>query len=42
MRLVPLGSSGLTVTKLCFGTLTMSPLQRNMTPEEGAALLTYA
>ena len=42
MRSVPLGSSGLTVTKLCFGTLTMSPLQRSMTPEEGASLLLYA
>ena len=42
MQSVALGNSGLTVTKLCFGTLTMSPLQRNMRPEDGAALLIYA
>lgn len=32
----------MSVSKLCFGTLTMSPLQKNMTPSEGAALLIYA
>lgn len=37
-----LGRSGLKVSKLCFGTLTMSPLQRNMSPEEGARLLIHA
>lgn len=37
-----LGRSGLKVSKLCFGTLTMSPLQRNMSPEEGAKLLIHA
>ena len=42
MQTVQLGASGLSVSKLCFGTLTMSPLQRNMTPEEGAKLLVYA
>lgn len=42
MKLVPLGNSGLTVTKLCFGTLTMSPLQRNFSPERGAELLVHA
>ena len=42
MRSVELGNSGLTVSKLCFGTLTMSPLQRNMSPEAGARLLIYA
>ena len=30
------------VSHLCYGTLTMSPLQRNMTPEEGARLLIHA
>jgi len=42
-RLTPqaLGSTGLSVSKLCFGTLTMGPLQKNMTPEEGAALLLH-
>lgn len=42
MRMNTLGRSGLNVSRLCFGTLTMSPLQRNMTPEEGARLLVYA
>lgn len=42
MQTVKLGASGLQVSKLCFGTLTMSPLQRNMSPEEGARLLVYA
>ncbi len=42
MQRVQLGSSGLSVSKLCFGTLTMSPLQKNMTPQEGARLLVYA
>lgn len=37
-----MGSSGLSVSKLCFGTLTMSPLQKNMSPAEGARLLIYA
>ena len=37
-----LGKSGLKVSRLCFGTLTMSPLQKNMTPEAGAALLVHA
>ena len=42
MRMNELGRTGLTVSRLCFGTLTMSPLQRNMTPEAGARLLVYA
>ncbi|MBQ8507931.1 MAG: aldo/keto reductase [Clostridia bacterium] len=42
MQSVKLGTSGLSVSKLCFGTLTMSPLQRNMSPGEGARLLVYA
>ena len=37
-----LGRSGLKVSRLCFGTLTMSPLQRDMSPEEGAKLLVHA
>ena len=37
-----MGNSGLKVSRLCFGTLTMSPLQRNMAPEEGAKLLIHA
>lgn len=42
MQSVQLGNSRLTVSKLCFGTLTMSPLQRGMTPSAGARLLIHA
>ena len=42
MQINTLGRSGLKVSKLCFGTLTMSPLQQNMSPEAGARLLVYA
>ena len=42
MQMTTLGRSGLKVSRLCFGTLTMSPLQRNMPPEEGAKLLIHA
>ena len=42
MQTVELGRSDLRVSKLCFGTLTMSPLQKNMTVTEGARLLAYA
>lgn len=37
-----LGNTGLTVSRLCFGTLTMSPLQRDLKPEDGAKLLIHA
>ena len=37
-----LGRSGLRVSRLCYGTLTMSPLQKNMTAAQGAKLLVYA
>ncbi len=39
---VQLGTSGLQVSRLCFGTLPMSPLQANLAPEEGAKLLAEA
>ncbi len=42
MQMNSLGRSGLTVSRMCFGTLTMSPLQTNMTPEAGARLLIHA
>lgn len=42
MQMNVLGRSGLKVSRLCFGTLTMSPLQRGLSPEEGARLLVYA
>jgi len=37
-----LGNTGLLVSRLCFGSLTMSPLQRNLTAKEGGALLERA
>ena len=42
MRMRTLGRSGLKVSQLCYGTLTMSPLQKNLSPEEGARLLIHA
>lgn len=42
MQTRALGRSGLKVSQLCFGTLTMSPLQCNLSPREGADLLVYA
>ena len=37
-----LGTTGLWLSRLCFGTLTLSPLQKNLPPEKGAELLLYA
>lgn len=37
-----LGNTGILVSRLCFGTLTMGPFQRNLTPEQGAALIERA
>lgn len=42
MQYRTLGRTGLSVSRLCFGTLTMSPLQKDMSAEEGAELLVYA
>ena len=42
MQTRTLGRSALTVSRLCYGTLTMSPLQCNLSPREGADLLVYA
>ncbi|MGI6239320.1 MAG: aldo/keto reductase [Christensenellales bacterium] len=42
MRRVSLGRTGLEVSQLCFGTLTMAPMQQNLSPDEGARLLLYA
>ena len=36
-----LGNTDLIVSKLCFGSLTMGPLQTNKTPEEGGKLLLH-
>ena len=37
-----LGNTGLVVSRLCFGTLVMGPLQRNLSAEAGGALLAEA
>jgi len=37
-----LGSTGIAVSRLCFGTLTMGPLQQNLPLKEGAGLLELA
>ena len=42
MEYTALGRSGLLVSRLCFGTLTISPLQRGFDVEKGAALLKSA
>ena len=42
MPMTTLGRSGLKVSRLCYGTLTMSPLQCGLSPEAGAELLVYA
>lgn len=38
----PLGNTGFTVSRYCFGSLTLGPLGANLTPEQGAALLLSA
>ena len=42
MRQSTLGNTGIVVSRLCFGTLTMAPMQKNLSPEDGARLLIYA
>ena len=42
MKRVRLGRSGLLVSPLALGTLTMGPLQKNLPPERGAELILYA
>lgn len=42
MEYTILGKTGLRVSKLCFGTLTISPLQRDFDTKKGAALLKSA
>lgn len=37
-----LGDSGLSVSRLCYGTLTLSASQSNKTPREGGELIAYA
>lgn len=42
MEKVKLGNSKIEVSKLCFGSLTMTPFQANLTVDEGAYLIEYA
>jgi aryl-alcohol dehydrogenase-like predicted oxidoreductase len=42
MKRVALGNTGVEVTELCFGTLTMSRLQTNMPPEDGGPVIARA
>ncbi len=42
MKYVALGRTGITVSRLCFGTLTMGPLQRNLPLSQGVQLLECA
>ncbi|NLJ67171.1 MAG: 4Fe-4S binding protein [Clostridiales bacterium] len=37
-----LGKTGIKVSKLCFGSLTLGPLQKNLSVEEGAAVIRRA
>lgn len=37
-----LGKTKMNVSNICYGTLTLGPLQRNMDPVQGAALLEFA
>lgn len=42
MNKVPLGSTGLRVNRLIFGTLPLGPLQANLSAKEGGALIRHA
>lgn len=42
MKRKELGNTGIEVSKLCFGSLTMTPFQANLTESEGAYLIEYA
>jgi aryl-alcohol dehydrogenase-like predicted oxidoreductase len=42
MKKITLGNTNLEVTELCFGALPFGPLQKNLTPEESAEILSYA
>ena len=39
---VKLGHSGLTVSKICFGSLTVGPLQASLSIDEGSGIIAYA
>ncbi|NLW22361.1 MAG: 4Fe-4S dicluster domain-containing protein [Tissierellia bacterium] len=42
MERIKLGNTDIEVSRLCFGSLTMTPFQANLTIEEGAYLIQYA
>ena len=42
MDRIKLGSTNIEVSRLCFGSLTMTPFQANLTEKEGAYLIEYA
>lgn len=42
METIKLGSTSLYVSRICFGTLTLGPLQKRLSIEDGARLLAYA
>ena len=42
MERVQLGNTGIEVSRLCFGSLTMTPFQANLSVREGAYLIEYA
>ncbi len=42
MNLYSLGKTGLRVSRMCFGTLTFSPIQTSVSPGAAAKLLSYA
>jgi aryl-alcohol dehydrogenase-like predicted oxidoreductase len=42
MRQVPLGHTGITVSELCFGALTIGPLQANLPLKQGAEVVAHA
>lgn len=37
-----LGKTGISVSRLCFGSLTLGPLQANLSPERASQLISYA
>lgn len=42
MNDITLGNTGLTVSRLCYGTLTIGPMQANLSLDEGSDLIAYA
>lgn len=42
MEYIRLGKSGISVSRLCIGSLTVSPVQANLPPERAAEVLAYA